>query len=230
MGVEDRTELLKAVYEQHWLHARHVENERLWFTNIFGVVVAGLLAFLGTADAESLPLLAKLTGAFIFALSVLGYLLCLIGRVPFVVHTEMTEKTLRHKQLEMYSSYPPGFSKVKLFWISAHELFLYFYALMAGGGSFIALRVGLEYPQWWIGLIPSVILILAWRGLRLPCNILLIRPICSILIRFWRKRKPDCFKDRKPMNKEILAIWNILWQGLLGREDFFRKIIREQGE
>ena len=36
------------IYEQHWVHARHVENERLWFTNIFVVIMGALLAILGS--------------------------------------------------------------------------------------------------------------------------------------------------------------------------------------
>ena len=37
---------LKTIYEQYWLHARHVADERLWFTNIYILVVVRILIFL----------------------------------------------------------------------------------------------------------------------------------------------------------------------------------------
>lgn len=37
-----RAELTKGIYEQHWLHARHVENQRLWFANIYRLVAGAL--------------------------------------------------------------------------------------------------------------------------------------------------------------------------------------------
>tara|TARA_B100000809_G_scaffold169987_1_gene167350 strand:- start:156 stop:638 length:483 start_codon:yes stop_codon:yes gene_type:complete len=40
-----RFQSLQMVYEQNWLHFRHVENERLWFTNIFALIVAGTFVF-----------------------------------------------------------------------------------------------------------------------------------------------------------------------------------------
>lgn len=41
----NRERSLRMVYEQNWLHFRHVENERLWFTNIFALMVAITFAF-----------------------------------------------------------------------------------------------------------------------------------------------------------------------------------------
>ena len=55
-------ELVKTIYEQHWLHARHVENERLWLTNIFAILFAGSLAVVKDKliDPSSLPLIVLL--------------------------------------------------------------------------------------------------------------------------------------------------------------------------
>jgi hypothetical protein len=39
-------EFLKCIFEQNWLHAKHVENERLWFTNLYVAIAVGVLAFL----------------------------------------------------------------------------------------------------------------------------------------------------------------------------------------
>ena len=37
---------LTEAMNQNWLHVRHLENERLWFTNVYAVVVAGAITFL----------------------------------------------------------------------------------------------------------------------------------------------------------------------------------------
>jgi hypothetical protein len=33
--------------QQNWLHARHLENQRLTFTNLYAAIVAAVLAFMG---------------------------------------------------------------------------------------------------------------------------------------------------------------------------------------
>jgi len=64
MKCEDSSviELVKAVYEQHWLHARHVENERLWFANIFTAILVGAISVVGKQlfDPASIPLIVLL--------------------------------------------------------------------------------------------------------------------------------------------------------------------------
>ena len=43
----DNDGLFRSVLEQNWLHLRHVEDQRMWFTNIYAIVVAGCLSFIG---------------------------------------------------------------------------------------------------------------------------------------------------------------------------------------
>lgn len=51
--------LVKEAFEQHWLHGRHVENERLWFTTIYGAITTGIYTILGENQfaADLYPLL-----------------------------------------------------------------------------------------------------------------------------------------------------------------------------
>lgn len=162
MQEKAREELLKSIYEQHWLHARHIENERLWFTNIFALIVAGLLAFLGK---ELSSLFAIYAGCFIFILSMLGYALCITWRAPFVEHVTLAYKMLEDALLKRYAPYTAeAFKIIKIGWITAHELFLYFYALMAGAGLFLLLYIGLAWSYWWISIILFITLCALWRG------------------------------------------------------------------
>ena len=169
MDEKTRHELLKSVYEQHWLHARHVEYERTWFTVVFAIIIAGSATSLTTIDnKELLPLFATYTASIIFVLSILGWFLCLSWRAPFVEHTTLANKMLViDSWLKEYTPYAPGYESLKFLGISAHELFLYFYALMVGGALFLFLYVGLAILCLWVSIIVSLILSLTigalWR-------------------------------------------------------------------
>lgn len=43
---------LLVVFQQHWENARHIKNERLSFTNIYAIVVAGILSLLHSVKGE----------------------------------------------------------------------------------------------------------------------------------------------------------------------------------
>lgn len=146
------------VYEQHWLHARHVENERLWFTNIFVIVTGGLIALIGymlaSGASEDQPLSSLLSAflvgipSLILVLSVIGYFLCVSWRAPFVEHTTLVTKMLQEYP-EFYKKYGTGarqdlYKLIKVGGITAHEMFLYFYGALASIALFFLLTVTLH--------------------------------------------------------------------------------------
>jgi len=63
------------LYRENWEHVRHVENERLGFTSVYIVVVAGVLAFLAQKGVDS-PLSRNLLWLLV-VLSVIGALISL---------------------------------------------------------------------------------------------------------------------------------------------------------
>jgi hypothetical protein len=221
MEEKARQEFLKSIYEQHWLHARHVENERLWFTNIFGIIVAGLLAFLGTIEDKETPFLfAIYAGSFIFALSMLGYFFCLTWRAPFVEHTVLARKMLETDPLlERYAPCGKGYTRIKILGITAHELFLYFYALMSGAGLYLILYVGLAKCYWWISIILFFVLCLVWRGLRLFWHGLGLHLLSKALKASWKRRFRVLWQRLPVLLRTALGA---LWRGLKGREDDYR--------
>ena len=38
-------EVLLAILEQNWVHARHQEEERMWFTRMYAIIVTGVIGF-----------------------------------------------------------------------------------------------------------------------------------------------------------------------------------------
>ena len=83
----------------------------------------------------------------------------------YVFNSLSVESDLYHlKWLKEYTPYAPGYERLKFLGISAHELFLYFYALMAGMALFLVLYVGLAWCYWWVSIVLFIILCVLWRG------------------------------------------------------------------
>ncbi len=222
-----RMELLKSVYEQHWLHARHVENERLWFTNIFGVIVAGLLAVLFTSDGDGTRgQFAVYAGYLILILSLVGYFLCLTWRAPFIEHTTLANRVLEASGLRRYAPYvSEAYRVIKIGWVSAHEIFLYFYGITAGLGLLLGLS-GLDqetgslvFPNWWPSAVVFAVLSLSWRGLALVWAIAWKVPRRFRLLGAIERTALSL--GRRVSNR--VPILRTLWHGLVDRERRYRK-------
>lgn len=67
---------LEVFFNQYWLHTRQCINERLWFTNIYAVVAAAILALLReiSSSQQEYFVPALLLTSFGFMLSVIGFL------------------------------------------------------------------------------------------------------------------------------------------------------------
>ena len=177
------------IYEQHWVHARHVENERLWFTNIFVVIMGALLAILGSDMLknnanEHMVIVISSVG---LVLSLLGYFLVVSWRAPFVEHTTLAIRMLQEDgDLAKYAPYTSEhFAKLKFGWITAHELFLYFYALIFSISLFLLIRTAVVHWYWWGALLISM-------------------GTFAILAGFWKlylSKREDDYRDKMNMNK-----------------------------
>jgi hypothetical protein len=77
---EDSLVETKEIFKENWSQARHCENMRLWFTNIYAVVVAGILVFMGETT-ELGPVLLFLSFGLI--LSVLGLLIVIAASLGY---------------------------------------------------------------------------------------------------------------------------------------------------
>ncbi len=48
------------IMKENWLHARHVETERMWFVNIFAAITVGTIVYLSKMGLEVFPLIVLL--------------------------------------------------------------------------------------------------------------------------------------------------------------------------
>lgn len=77
---EDSLAEIKEIFKENWSQARHCENMRLWFTNIYAVVVAAILVFMGETGEPGPMLLFLLFGLI---LSVLGLLIVIAASLGY---------------------------------------------------------------------------------------------------------------------------------------------------
>jgi hypothetical protein len=134
---------IEKVYEQYWLHARHQENQRLWFTNIYAVIVAGILAYLGAiyklgnGNNSTFFISAIILFIFLTILSIFGYLITLAWNIPFVIYSRLAEEISIKKwnldpEFRRFTKYKKGYNFNKPRWMRASDIFVAFYSLMTG--------------------------------------------------------------------------------------------------
>jgi hypothetical protein len=133
-------ELIKSIFEQQWLHVRHVENERLWFTNIYAAIMAGVLAFISKGSEETsfefyMPLLL-----FLILLSVIGIIVIMRLGLAFYQHAAyvlVIAETFRVGQyVECLWRWRVYQKKKRSFWdaiFTVASMFLLFYMVSLGG-------------------------------------------------------------------------------------------------
>lgn len=163
MEEKARHELLKSIYEQHWLHARHLENERLWFTNIYVLITGGLLAYTFNSNGAHFwpwPILL-----IVFILSLAGLFMSHSLGIPFYYHSRMAD-IIQIKEWHLPYHYfyrktggKSGFDPSKF--IRFSEVFYLLYSAMSSfsmGFLFYELAHGLSWYWYWEAIVLGLIL------------------------------------------------------------------------
>ncbi len=143
---------LRTVYEQYWLHARHQESQRLWFTNVYAVVVAGVFAYFG-----GIQRIDQLLLLFLVFLSILGYLMTYSWNVPFAIYSRLAELiSIREWHLPEYYQRFTMYKKKK---VRAGRIFIVFYSLMIGACIALLLRETICITNGWTLTIGTMVVI-----------------------------------------------------------------------
>lgn len=148
----EKIDIVKAVYEQHWLHARHVENERLWLTNIFAIILAGSLSAIKDKlfDISSLPLVI-----FLMILSGFGIIFSLKIDSIFKTHTRSAKQILeRYGLSDMWA-------RSKRHWVNdkirISRLFPIFFSICFYFFLFVLIYI-FSKCYLWSSIIPAILL------------------------------------------------------------------------
>jgi len=95
---KDKIQIIKSIYEQHWLHARHVEQERYWFINIFMAIFSVSLGYIINNNTlflkQNIPIYI-----FLMIISLYGTLFCIKIDSIFKTHTKAAENIVKYFKL-----------------------------------------------------------------------------------------------------------------------------------
>jgi len=115
--------VLTAVFEQNWLHIRQKENERIWITNIYVLIVAGALSFLTFCNHINLYVVL-----FLLILSILDLFFIVKLNAVIKDYVFRIEKIIEKLEMGEYAGL-----RVRggiWSWITMDNLFIGFYILM----------------------------------------------------------------------------------------------------
>lgn len=110
--VKQKNERLLEALRQNWLHVRHLETERWWFTNIYAVIVAGTLALPVQRDIKGFSHLIS----FLLVLSILGLLVVLKTSQEFTNHMKKIQEIIKDLNLDNYLALPIAYKEDKSAW------------------------------------------------------------------------------------------------------------------
>jgi hypothetical protein len=113
--------------QQNWLHARHLENQRLTFTNLYAAIVAAVLAFMGQNGIDKNVYLVW----FLLIFSIFGLMVVLKTNHEYGHHMQSVQKSAGMLRLGDESGFPTAYRKGKSIWkiIRVRYAFLGFYIL-----------------------------------------------------------------------------------------------------
>ena len=121
------------VFKENWQHARHVENERISFTQFFAMVV-GVAVTIAFQNTQGGRLMVSALATFVFFLALLGLLLTNRWGQTFDTHMQRATKAAEKLGLTDYVVTPGkyyGLAKLR----RTRYLFCYYYAVVIGLAS-----------------------------------------------------------------------------------------------
>ena len=116
---------------QNWENVRHVKNERLWFTNIYAIVVAGVLSFLHSATSNRLLELSLIV--FLFLLSFMGLLISFRLKAELEGYLDKLDRMIYQAGLEEFSVHDEALGGKIIRLLKFRWMFTFFYATSCSG-------------------------------------------------------------------------------------------------
>lgn len=200
---------LETIFTEHWKHARHCENERLWFTNVYAVVVAAILYSIAeiSKDPETTSVPVLVLALFGLILSVLGFLVVITLTLGHLHHiTDIVMIFYRWDKMEFYTH-----PKKPVYFMNIHR---YFYEITIA--LFLALFLFYIRKHWFwliVALIISVFIEVSYR--------------CK-----WKKYSDECWRLEKALKNDTKGRYRKDWNTWFRDPDSpnFRNAIVEDAE
>ncbi len=119
--------------KENWQHARHVENERLSFTQFYAMIVGAVVTIL-VQWSDRGPVLVFALAAFLLLLSILGLLLAQKWGQTFDKHMERGRRAADRLGVTDFMVFPGQPDQYSMLGraLRTKNLFCYFYAAVIG--------------------------------------------------------------------------------------------------
>ena len=154
-------ENLRTVYEQYWLHARHVERETWLFTSVYVAIVGAIFAAVGANICSGIKIGVTAFGAL---LSLLGFFVVYTQRIPFLKFILMAELIAinEFKIKDEYRRFFPKGGKVfpKNKFVDTDDILSMFYSTLTGAMVFLCIKSYNENFSW-SAIVPAFVLFLS---------------------------------------------------------------------
>ena len=133
----EKDEIYINIMKENWLHARHIETERMWFANIYAVIIAAITAYIAQNGIESFTFATlKIIVIVLLVISLIWFFITLKLNVGFKIHTDAIKKIFEDEKIPLgkdwkpYTGLPHSYNlrTPKLFFTVAF-LLLFFYGL-----------------------------------------------------------------------------------------------------
>ncbi|MBI2966312.1 MAG: hypothetical protein HYY40_00665 [Bacteroidetes bacterium] len=140
------------IYNQHWEQARHIEQERMWFGNIFVAIIAGVLAIV---KSEILSVQLVPLTVFLMAFSLFGIIFSIKLWTCYMSHVNsaysIIEKNDNESNKEVMKYVRPQFTTHWIRSVKVSRLFPLFYNICLNGFLFLlGFQTGIQCYIFWI--------------------------------------------------------------------------------
>lgn len=208
---------LESIYREHWNHARHYENVRLWYTKIYVAAVGAILVFMlqaGYSHQMDFSLISALA-LFGLILSEMGFLVIIgasLGYVHYITDIVMIYYYWDTLEFYRHPAKPVYFAVLLRFF---YEIMTALFAVLF---LFYAYRI-------WTSLVPfHEYLILLFVGF-------IIYTGMEWLYKFkWREYFVENWYFIKTLRSDIEGYYRSEWKAWFKDPDFRRKIIKDARE
>ena len=99
---DNKTEALLKIFEQNWLHIRHVESERMICLNVYVAILSAVFYGIITQSKVILPFSPYII-AFLLMFSVINFLLAVKMEAVIEDYVKRNEEIVREFKLEQYA-------------------------------------------------------------------------------------------------------------------------------
>ena len=143
--MSQKQEVLLNVFRQFWEHCRHMENMRLWFANIYGIMIGGILIY-GSQAADPYDTCFTAAGGLFSLLGLIVAIRFYLEHEKYVENLQLVIQEIEGEfKVDLMKLYDGIIPSPELWhkwlghrivptreWLRLRIIFIFFYTIMLG--------------------------------------------------------------------------------------------------